>query len=137
MTRWWQNLFYKACEVMYAWSCMDVFVVSIMAAILEISQFAVFMVGDKCDFIQPIIEKYFKEILGDYDSCFEVVAVLAQGSWILFPAVIFYTIVANVYMRVCQNALEARAKAGIPEKQSTAAESSEVSDPSLSSISRL
>lgn len=112
MTRKLQNFFYQACEVMYAWSCMDVFVVSIMAAILEIAQFALFMVGDRCDFLAPILEKYFAGILGDYNSCFEVIAVLDDGCWILFSAVIFYTIVTNVYMRICREALAYRALQG-------------------------
>ena len=112
MTRKVQNFFYQACEVMYAWSCMDVFVVSIMAAVLEIAQFALFMVGDRCDFLEPILDKYFAGILGDYNSCFEVIAVLDDGCWILFSAVIFYTIVTNVYMRICREALAYRALQG-------------------------
>ena len=112
MTRKLQDFFYQACEVMYAWSCMDVFVVSIMAAVLEIAQFALFMVGDRCDFLAPILDKYFADILGDYNSCFEVIAVLDDGCWILFSAVIFYTIVTNVYMRICREALASRALQG-------------------------
>lgn len=112
MTRKLQDFFYQACEVMYAWSCMDVFVVSIMAAVLEIAQFALFMVGDRCDFLEPILDKYFAGILGDYNSCFEVIAVLDDGCWILFSAVIFYTIVTNVYMRICREALASRARQG-------------------------
>ena len=69
-----QKFIYTICEILNAWSCIDVFVISIIAAIVEISQFTAFIVGDKCDFINPFLEKFFDNTLNGHDTCFEVEA---------------------------------------------------------------
>jgi hypothetical protein len=103
-----QKFIYTICEILNAWSCIDVFVVSIIAAIVEISQFAAFIVGDKCDFINPFLEKFFDKTLDGHDTCFEVQAYLQSGCWILFAAAIMYFIGSMVVMKVCRNALYER-----------------------------
>ena len=40
-------------EVSSAWNSLDVFIVSVIAALVEIRQFASFIVGDKCNFLNP------------------------------------------------------------------------------------
>ena len=103
-----QKTLYDVSEVLNAWSCIDVFVVAVMAAILEIRQFAKFIVGDKCNSIDPYVEKYFGTILGGYNSCFEVVAELEKGCWLLFIAAIIFFVSSFLVMRVCRDALEER-----------------------------
>lgn len=103
-----QKFIYTICEILNAWSCIDVFIVSIIAAIVEISQFAAFIVGDKCDFINPFLEKFFDKTLDGHDTCFEVQAYLQSGCWILFAAAIMYFIGSMVVMKVCRNALYER-----------------------------
>ena len=103
-----QKCIYTICEIFNAWSCIDVFVISIIAAIVEISQFAAFIVGDKCDFINPFLEKFFDKTLNGHDTCFEVEAYLQSGCWILFAAAIMYFIGSMVVMKVCRNALYER-----------------------------
>ena len=89
-----QKFLYSISEILNAWSCLDVFVISIIAAVVEIGQFTEFIVGDKCDFINPFIKKYFYNTLNGHDTCFEVRAYLQSGCWILFIAAItlFYWI---------------------------------------------
>ena len=103
-----QKFIYTICEILNAWSCIDVFVISIIAAIVEISQFTAFIVGDKCDFINPFLEKFFDKTLNGHDTCFEVEAYLQSGCWILFAAAIMYFIGSMVVMKVCRNALYER-----------------------------
>jgi hypothetical protein len=61
-------------EVMNAWAALDVFCVSIAAALLEIEQFALFVVGDSCDRLNLLLEKYLDPWLDGDDQCFDVVA---------------------------------------------------------------
>ena len=103
-----QKFIYTICEILNAWSCIDVFVISIIAAIVEISQFTAFIVGDKCDFINPFLAKFFDNTLNGHDTCFEVNAFLQSGCWILFAAAIMYFIGSMVVMKVCRNALYER-----------------------------
>ena len=110
-----QKFLYSVAEILNAWSCLDVFVVAIMAAILEISQFTSFIVGDKCDAINPFISKYFYDILDGHETCFEVQAYLQSGCWLLFVAAIIFFISSNIVMKVCRNALDERLPENVKE----------------------
>ena len=103
-----QKIFYAIIEILNAWSCLDVFVLSIIAAITEIGTFTEFIVGDKCDAINPFIDKYFDKKLNGHDTCFEVQAYLREGCWLLFVAAIIFFITSNYVMKVCRNALDER-----------------------------
>ena len=110
-----QKFFYTIAEILNAWSCLDVFVLAIIAAILEIGKFTEFIVGDKCDAINPFIAKYFDKTLDGHNTCFEVKAYLKGGCWLLFIAAIIFFISSNIVMRVCRNALNERLPDNVKE----------------------
>ena len=110
-----QKFFYSIAEILNAWSCLDVFVLAIIAAILEIGKFTEFIVGDKCDAINPFIAKYFDKTLDGHNTCFEVKAYLKSGCWLLFIAAIIFLISSNIVMRVCRNALNERLPDNVKE----------------------
>ena len=110
-----QKLFYDIAEILNAWSCLDVFVLAIIAAIVEIGQFTEFIVGDKCDSIDPFIAKYFYKILDGHNTCFEVRAYLKSGCWFLFVAAIIFFIASNIVMKVCRNSLDERLPDNVKE----------------------
>jgi len=114
LTRKIQHYFYYACEVLSAWSCVDVFIISIIAACLEIQQFAGFMVGDKCDFLIPYLENYLADFVGEYLSCFEVIATLESGCYVLFIGTIIHTANYMIFNRVSEAALRTRGNNGLP-----------------------
>lgn len=105
-----QRGFYVACEVMYAWNCLDVFIISILAAVAEISQFAAFMVGDKCDVINPILRMFFKDedLIKGHEVCFDVITKLEKGSWILFAAAILHTIATILLGNISERVITQR-----------------------------
>ena len=103
-----QKILYSIAEILNAWSCIDVFVIALIAGVVQIAQFAKFMVGDKCDLIDPIIHKYFYKTLNGHDSCFEVQTYLSEGSWLFFGAAITFFISSFVILKVCRNALNER-----------------------------
>jgi hypothetical protein len=63
-------------EILNAWTALDVFCISILAALLELQQFAAFIVGDSCDGINQILTKYLDGPLEGDDKCFDVIAKL-------------------------------------------------------------
>jgi len=103
-----QRRIFMITQVLDAWSALEVFVVSIIAAVLEIQQFAQFIIGNKCDLINEILKKYFHNQFGQGDVCFDVVATLTSGCWTLFTACIVYLISGNLIMRICHNSLKKR-----------------------------
>ena len=110
-----QQFFYSIAEILNAWSCLDVFVLAIIAAIVEIGQFTEFIVGGRCDTIDPFISKYFYKILDGHNTCFEVRAYLKSGCWILFVAAIIFFIASNIVMKVCRNSLDERLPDNVKE----------------------
>lgn len=82
--------------------------VSVIASIVEIEQFAQFIVSGKCDGINEILEKYFDVPLNGDDTCFDVKATLQQGCWLMFSACIIYNVTAFIVMRACHKALAER-----------------------------
>jgi len=105
-----QSKLYIITEILNAWAAIDVFVISIIAALLEISQFAQFIIGDRCDLINQILVEYFNGELNGVDKCFDVVTKLDAGCWLLFGGCISYIISSVVVMRTCHRALENRDK---------------------------
>ena len=81
--------------------------VSIIAALLEIEQFAEFIVGDKCDPINELLLRLFPDAGPDI-TCFSVKATLNNGCWILLAAVTVQLLVATVLMVLCSKAIEER-----------------------------
>ena len=110
-----QKFLYNIAEILNAWSCLDVFIIAIIAAIIQISQFTEFIVGDKCDSINPFIEKYFYDTLDGYNICFGVKAYLQSGCWVLFIAAIMFFILTKIVKKVCRNALDERLPDNVKE----------------------
>ncbi|KAH3756102.1 Paraquat-inducible protein A [Pelomyxa schiedti] len=96
-----QRGWYTLCEVLNAWSSIDVFIVAIITALLEIQQFAQFIVAGPCGGVNVILEDH----LGDGATCFDVDAKLLSGCWLLFGACVVYGVTSVWVMRVCHQAL--------------------------------
>jgi len=94
-------------QVMNAWSALDVFMVSIMAGVLEIRQFALFIIGDKCDGLDALVEKIppIASRVPGRVTCFDVESELKAGFFVLLVAVIVSTVVGNIVMHRCSEAL--------------------------------
>ena len=62
-----KRLFYTA-EIVCAWSAMEVFLVALVGSLLEISQFAKFMVGSACDPLADVLILLIPEAPVCFDS---------------------------------------------------------------------
>ena len=103
-----QRRIFVLMEVLNAWSALDVYVVSCLAALLQLRQFALWIVGDSCDFINPFIKKYLGDVVPGDPVCFDLVAKLDSGSWVLLAACIIYDAASIIVMNKCHKALETR-----------------------------
>ena len=73
-------------EVVNAWSALDVWCVVILASLLEIQQFAKFIVGDSCDGINKYLKQYLRAYLDGDNVCFDVEASLKEDAWYMYVA---------------------------------------------------
>jgi len=101
-------------QVMNAWSGLDVFVVAILACVMEISQFADFIVTDTgLDVVNnyiPLIMPFFpnwNQQLNDNGGAnvFTLVTRLEPGFWLLAVAAILSTGVGQLTLNRCSKAL--------------------------------
>ncbi|CAE7853808.1 unnamed protein product [Symbiodinium microadriaticum] len=95
-------------EVMNAWNAIDVFVLSVAAALLEIEQFAEFIIGDSCDEIDKLLKQYFDDQLNGDDTCFEVTASLKTDFWVLCFAASLMLFGGLPMLSVCHAAIRDR-----------------------------
>ena len=102
-----QRCLFIVIDILSAWSCLDIFVVSVIAAVLEIEKFSQFIIGDKCDFLNSALAKLNPLLNGD-DKCFDVIANLNRGCWIMFGTCVFYMLITSILMRYCRHILEER-----------------------------
>lgn len=93
--------FFIFAEILRAWSAMEVFVLSVIAALTELEQFAQFLVGDRCDFINPILSKYLAPFLDGNSKCFDVTTTLTSGCWIMFVGCLLYIVIGQIVMSLC------------------------------------
>ena len=75
---------------------------------MQIGKLTEFIVGDRCDQINPLIEKYFKNSLGGHNTCFEVKTYLLSGYWTLLSSSLVFFISSYVVKNVFRKALYER-----------------------------
>jgi hypothetical protein len=113
-------------EVVAAWSAMDVFLVSIIAAVMEIGQLSAEVIssafgpieGTLCEVLEaiplPVLNAIFHQIgLNPLDlskgcQLFRVDAVLHSGCWILLAAVLICEVIAHIIMELCEASISER-----------------------------
>ena len=116
-----QRKMHVAVEVLHAWGALEVFVLSIVAALLELKQFAGFIVGGRCTVIDQYIQKYLSQALPEGDMvCFTVVTKLLSGTFVLVAASVAMILVGQYIMRISEHALEDRTRrdSGVQDEKS-------------------
>ncbi|KAK3238254.1 hypothetical protein CYMTET_51721 [Cymbomonas tetramitiformis] len=99
-------------EMINAWGALDVFIVSIIAAVVEIKQFAGFIIGDMCDAINAIDEEYLSMLFPDGDySCFDVNTELTSACYGLLLTSLLNGLLSQIISRSCEQALKERTAA--------------------------
>jgi hypothetical protein len=127
-----QQRLYVACEVSTSWAALDVFAVGVVAALLEISKFAQFMVGHRCDALNRFLGKHLDRALGGDDKCFDVSTELTRGAWVLLPAAFVSGVVGVVLLRKAKAKLDARVERARAKDDEASTASSDSEEDSLS-----
>ena len=72
---------------------------------LELSQFAAFMVGDHCDFLKG---HFMEDLFHEDDTCFSVQSKLGFGAVYLCLGVIMQCIIMHISLRLSHQAIDER-----------------------------
>jgi len=97
-------------EIASAWSALEVFMISMVASLAEISDIASYIIGDVCDDINKFLEesKFFDTVLDGHDTCFDVEAHLHASSTVLFVGTILNFILMFYMVRIIHQAVDER-----------------------------
>jgi hypothetical protein len=106
MTVAWQQSFLVMAEITNAWSSVEVFLLSIVTALFQISSFASFMVGDKCNVIDQLAAELFNE--GDQIVCFTVIATVQSSSMYLIIGALINSLLISISLRFARVAVHER-----------------------------
>lgn len=102
-----------AAEICNAWGAVEVLLLSICAALFQISTFSSFIIGDKCDIINTVMEDLTKRgiIPGDniVTRCFDVKAFLDPSNCLyLIAGVLLNSFVVSTGLKIAHNAVDER-----------------------------
>ena len=103
-----QKVYYFIVEILNSFSCLDVFIISMIVSILQFPKYIEGVIGKKCEPFNPYIEKYLNKVLDGHNSCLELDSYIKEGCWILLIAAIIFLISSNLVMIVCRDALNER-----------------------------
>ncbi len=103
-----QKSFFLLAEITNAWCALDVLCASVIACILEIRQFAAFMVGDKCDGLNVVLSEYMDTQLHGEDVCFDVMTTLTPQVSLLFLAMVIIFVANNLSLWLFERCLSER-----------------------------
>jgi hypothetical protein len=98
-------------EITNAWSAIEVFVLSVVAALLEISTFCSFIIGNKCDWINEFVSKYLDKALANHHddhTCYSVQAHVQWDCWYLIVGAILNSLLVSTILRFAHAALDDR-----------------------------
>lgn len=115
-----QRRCFQVSRILNAWGALDVFAVSLVVVMLEIRQFATFIVGSKCDPINKIVG----------EKCFDLKATLPPEYWVLVLAAVFATGSGQWMQWKCARALFPESKTPAPTGQQFFIEGRQVIAPS-------
>lgn len=94
-------------EALNAWSAIEVFLLSVLAAVFQISQFVAFLIGDKCDIVNEVALVLFDD--QDMDTvCFSVKASVDSSCLYLVMGSILHSWVVSLALKVAHAAVEER-----------------------------
>jgi hypothetical protein len=94
-------------EIANAWSAVEVFALSIVASLVEISTFASFMIGHKCDLINEFLANHFADEFDD-DTCYTVKSSVASDVWYLICGTLLNYLTVSFLLKVAHRALNER-----------------------------
>eukprot|EP00546_Thalassionema_frauenfeldii_P017170 CAMPEP_0178897686 /NCGR_PEP_ID=MMETSP0786-20121207/1893_1 /TAXON_ID=186022 /ORGANISM="Thalassionema frauenfeldii, Strain CCMP 1798" /LENGTH=162 /DNA_ID=CAMNT_0020568281 /DNA_START=907 /DNA_END=1395 /DNA_ORIENTATION=+ len=103
-----QKVLLAATEVANSWSAIEVFALSVVAALFQLSIFASFIVGDKCDLINEIIADQLDKELSYDNTCFSVHAYVSWSAFCLVLGAAFNSFVVSTCLEMVQIAVEER-----------------------------
>jgi hypothetical protein len=103
-----QKIFYAIAEILNAWSCIDIFIIALLASISGIENFTKFIIDDKFSTIEPLVKKYFSKILNGNDTFFKVDSYFNIGFWLFMPGAILFIITAFTILKVSRDVINER-----------------------------
>jgi hypothetical protein len=97
-------------EVLSAWSALEIFLVAIMVALVELGQISGFLIGKNCRFFQPMLDTMQAlDLVDEVDAtCFKVDATTSVGCYVLIAAAVLANVAGQVVMRLAEAAAEER-----------------------------
>jgi uncharacterized membrane protein len=128
-------------EITNAWSAVEVFLLSILAALFQIGTFSDFMVGHHCDLINDIARAFLSDN-GDGKHeveivCFSVQASVRKNCWYLLVGVVLYSRLVSFSLRLAHASMNERLAQNASEEAILLDRSSESNGTYIDKIGRI
>lgn len=97
-----------ATERLFAWSLIDVFILTIVCGLSQLPLYATFMLGDECKAIDPLLA-YFAPIIPGRPTCIDLRPSLEPGCFVILVSVVVSTGLGLHMLHMCGSAVAERA----------------------------
>eukprot|EP00043_Microstomoeca_roanoka_P017573 m.184081 g.184081 ORF g.184081 m.184081 type:complete len:279 (+) comp16662_c0_seq2:2732-3568(+) len=101
-------LVFHATEIVHAWAALEVFVLAIIVALLQLRPLAAFIIGSKCTGINKVLALLMDSELDGNDKCFDVVTELNTGCFVLIGCCLFSMLVTVLTLALSSQAVKER-----------------------------
>ncbi|EGD76998.1 hypothetical protein PTSG_12574 [Salpingoeca rosetta] len=95
-------------EIVHAWAALEVFVLAVIVALLQLRPLAQFIIGDKCTGINALLRILFDSELKGNDKCFDVETELDTGSFVLIGCSVFSVLLTLATLTLSSHAVKER-----------------------------
>lgn len=99
-----QQIFVLA-EVANAWGAIEVFIIAIIASLIEINPFSESMVGEQCGLANKILSGWSGSDSNDLDHCFGVKSSIDGSSAVLIVGVLLNSFLISILHRLAHHAI--------------------------------
>ena len=108
MTLAWQKRIMALAEICNAWGAVEVFALSIIASLVELSTFASFIIGNKCNLINEFLANHFDDVMNGDDTCYTVTSSVAGNVWYLVCGALLNSFIVSFLLKVAHRAFQER-----------------------------
>ena len=105
LSKQWATL--RTAERLYAWSGLDVFCLTIIVGLRSVPQYAIFMLGDECNRIDPLLP-YFSPLIPGSPKCLDLKPELHLGAWLLLGSTLAYVSIGFFVLHAARRAVAER-----------------------------
>lgn len=111
-----------------SWCCLEVFVLAIITALLQVQRLAAYIIGETCQDVNALLRDIPPALLYGEPKCFARVASVTQLYWVTFVAAISLAVISPIVCKLGETNLQERALEPVEQTSNSPLQHTRVSE---------